>query len=134
MVITKVFAGGLMCACRSLASVAIVIVCQPAALKPSSWAANVAGGTTRLRREFPAWAKGTIRWYSSIGTCRANELALPLAGAVTGMAPGTEAGLQLSTRGRLQASGGAVGGAIVGGAVAGGAVTSGVGEGLTSNT
>src|SRR5271157_611127 len=121
MVITKVFAGGFTCACRSLASVAIVIVCQPAACRPVSWAANVLGGTTSPRFELPACAKGTIRWYIRIGTWRMKAPALGLAGVVTGTAPGTEAGSQLFTRGRLPARGGGV---------AGGAVIWGLGDGL----
>ena len=98
MVITKVLEGGLTCASRSFASVAIVIVCQPAPWSASSWAVNVPGGTTKPRSELPASAKGTIRWYSTIGTCRVNELDRPLP-AATGTASGTDAGLQLFTSG-----------------------------------
>src|ERR1035437_1882635 len=98
MVIANVLGGGFTPACRSFATAAVVMVCQPAALSPSRWAERVAGGTTGLGSELPASAKGTIRWYSRIGTCKVEELALTIA-VFTEMAPGTVAGSQLLTSG-----------------------------------
>src|ERR1035437_7217601 len=109
MVITKVFGGGLTPASRSLASVAIVIVCQPADAGALIWASNVSGGTTRPLSEFRASAGGTIRWYMRIGTWRARELT-PTVSALTGIAVGTDLGLQLFTTGKLAAVGSLPGG------------------------
>jgi hypothetical protein len=47
---------------------------------------------------------GTIRWYMRIGTWRTRELGFPLV-AATGIVWGTESGRQLSTTGKLEASG-----------------------------
>jgi hypothetical protein len=47
---------------------------------------------------------GTMRWYIRIGTWRTRELGCPLV-AATGIVWGTESGRQLSTTGKLEASG-----------------------------
>jgi hypothetical protein len=69
----------------------------------------------------PDSAKGTIRWYIRTGTYRVKNPALGLAGAATGIAPGTEAGSQLLTTRKLPARGGGV---------LGGTVISWLGDGL----
>ena len=96
---TIVLAGSFVWVARSSARVAIVMVCQPDFASAVSCASNVSGGTTRLGIESPASATGTTRWYIRTGTLRVKVLAGAMAGAVTEIAVGTEAGSQLFTIG-----------------------------------